>query len=130
MTMDSLKLLGICVMTLLPLALLKKYSGEQAILLTVAVVAIVVIRCIAVAAPLIRVLGRLFDRTGLERSYIEILLRTAAAAIVTRICADLCRDGGSQTLATLTELAGTVGIMLIALPIFEAIIQLLTGNFS
>ena len=117
-------------MILLPLTLLKKYSGEQALLLTLALTAFVVLRCISIAAPLVDTLETLFERTGIESAYIEILLRTVAASLVTRISSDLCRDGGSQALATLVEIAGTVSVLLLSLPILEAVAELLLGQFG
>ncbi len=128
--MESLRLIGLCVVILLPLALLKKHSAEQAMLLTLAVTAFVVLRCASVAVPLLDTLETLFERAGIESVYIEILLRTVAASLVTRVCADLCRDGGSQALATLVEIAGTVAVLLISLPLLEAVAELLLGQFG
>lgn len=128
--MESLRLIGLCVVVLLPLTLLKKHSAEQAMLLTLAVTVFVVLRCISIAAPLLDTLKTLFERAGIEGAYIAILLRTVAASLVTRICADLCRDGGSQALATLVEIAGTVAVLLISLPIFEAVAKLLLGQLG
>lgn len=115
---------------LLPLVLLKKHSAEQAMLLTLAATAFVVLRCVSLAAPFLDTLKNLFERAGIESEYIEILFRTVAASLVTRICSDLCRDGGSQALATLVEIAGTVAVLLISLPILEAVAELLLGQFG
>lgn len=125
-----MKLAFLCVIALLPLALLKKYSAEQAMLLTLAVAALVVFRCISFVTPLLDTLEGLFSRAGIESAYIAVLLRTVAASLVTHICADLCRDGGSQTLATLTEIAGTIAALLISLPVLEAVTELLLGCFG
>lgn len=115
---------------LLPLTLLKKHSAEQAMLLTLAVTAFVVLRCVSIAAPLLDSLDTLLERAGLEREYIELLLRTVAASLVTHVCADLCRDGGSQALATLVEVAGTVAVLLVSLPVLEAVAELLVGHLG
>lgn len=128
--MESLRLIGLCVVILLPLTLLKKHSAEQAMLLTLAATAFVVLRCVTIAAPFLDTLENLFERAGIESEYIGVLLRTVAASLVTHICADLCRDGGSQTLATLVETAGTVTVLLISLPVLEAVAGLLLGQLG
>lgn len=127
--MDILKLALLCVLILLPLAILKKYSAEQAVLVTIAAVGFVVFRLIAYISPVLKTLEELYRRAGIEGSQIAILFRTVAASLITHLCADLCRDGGSQTLATLVEIAGTVAVMLIAMPLLEAVTDLLLGFF-
>ena len=75
-------------------------------------------------------LDALFRQAGVESGHVAILLRTVAAALVTRLCGDLCRDGGSQALATVVELAGAAAALLIALPLLEAVAGLLLGYFT
>ena len=58
-----------------------------------------------------------------------ILLRTLAAALVTRLCADLCKDGGSQALASAVEIAGAAAALAIAMPLLKAVIELLLRYF-
>ena len=128
--MDLIRLAFFCVVILLPLALLKKYSAEQAILLTIAVAVLIGIRFVSVIVPFLTTLEQLLSRAGFDREYIDILFRTVAASLVTHLCADLCRDGGSQTLATLAESAGTVAVILIAMPLLKAVTDLLLGYFG
>jgi stage III sporulation protein AD len=75
-------------------------------------------------------LEELFSQAGIEGEYVAILFRSVAAALVTRLCAQLCRDGGSQALAATVELAGAVTALLIALPLLRAVLSLLTGYFT
>lgn len=128
--MDILKLALLCAACLTPVALLRKKTPEQALLLTAAIVAVVLVQCLTVAAPLLEKLRALFSRAGVETAYAAVLLRILAAALVTRFCADLCRDGGSQALATAVETAGAVAALVIALPLLEAVVGLLLGYFT
>lgn len=125
--MEYFGLIGICVIALFPLALLKKKASEQGILLVLAVVLLVVFRSISLAAPWIKAVENLFGQAGIERAYLGILLRTVAVELVANLCAGLCRDGGSQALAAAVELAGAVASLIIALPLMEAVVQLLMG---
>ena len=127
--MEPLLLAALCAACLTPVVLLRKKTPEQALLLTAAILAVVLARCLRLAAPLLEELKTLFQRAGVETAHISILLRTAAAALVTRLCADLCRDGGSQALATAVETAGAVAVLLICLPLLEAVVELLLGYF-
>ena len=127
--MELLKLAGLCVACVLPVVVLRQKTPEQALLLTIAILAVVLAECLAEAAPLLEELRGLFQRAGVETAHISVLLRTTAAALVTRFCADLCKDGGSQALASAVETAGAAASLLIALPLLKAVVTLLTGFF-
>lgn len=128
--MELMRLMALCVACLLPVLLLKKKAPEQVLLLTLAILSAVAVRCLALAAPLIGELEALFSRAGIEGEYISSLFRTMAAALVTRLCADLCRDSGSQALAAAVEIAGALAALLIAMPLLRAVAALLLGYFT
>lgn len=128
--MELLRLMGLCALCLLPVMVLRGKNPEQALLLVLAIAAVVLGRVLALTAPLLERLDALFQQAGVESGHVAILLRTVAAALVTRLCDDLCRDGGSQTLGTVVELAGAAAALLIALPLLEAVAQLLLGYFT
>lgn len=128
--MELLKLAALCTVCILPVVLLRKQTPEQALLLTIAILAVALAQCLRAAAPVMEELRALFQRAGVETAHAAILLRTVAAALVTRLCADLCRDGGSQALASAVETAGAVAALLIALPLLRAVVELLLGYFT
>ena len=128
--MELLRLMGLCALCLLPILVLRKNAPEQALLLVLAIVAVVTARVLALAAPLLEQLRTLFDQAGVDSSHVSILLRTVAAALVSRLCGDLCRDSGSQALGTVVELAGAAAALLISLPLLEAVAGLLMGYFT
>lgn len=128
--MEALKLAGLCVCCMGPILLLKKKTPELSLILSLAVLLVAVTRCISLATPLVERLGGLFARAGVEERELSVLLRTVAASAVTRLGSDLCRDGGSQALAAAVELAGSVAALVIALPLLEAVAELLLGYFT
>lgn len=128
--MELLRLMGLCALCSLPILVLRKNAPEQALLLVLAIAAVVTARVLALAAPLLEQLRTLFDQAGVDSSHVSILLRTVAAALVSRLCGDLCRDSGSQALGTVVELAGAAAALLISLPLLEAVAGLLMGYFT
>ena len=122
--------MGLCALCLLPILVLRKNAPEQALLLVLAIAAVVTARVLALAVPLLEQLRTLFVQAGVDSSHVSILLRTVAAALVSRLCGDLCRDSGSQALGTVVELAGAAAALLISLPLLEAVAGLLMGYFT
>ena len=128
--MELIKLALLCAACLLPVVLLRKTAPEQALLLTIAILTVALARGLRLAAPLLEEVQALFSRAGIESGHTAVLLRTTAAALVTRLCADVCRDGGSQALATAAETAGSFAVLLISLPLLRAVAGLLLGYFT
>lgn len=128
--MELLRLALLCAVCLLPVLVLRGRSPEQAFLLILAIAAVVLARVLALTAPALAQVEDLFARAGVDGGHVAVLLKTVAAALVTRLCADLCRDGGSQAMAAVVELAGAAAALLIALPLLEAVAGLLLGYFT
>lgn len=128
--MELLKLAAFCAVCLLPAVLLKKTAPEQALLLTLAVLLLAMARCLQALVPAVEEIRNLFSSADIETDHVAILLKTAAAALITKLCANLCRDGGSLSLATAVEFAGTTAILLIALPLLRSVVALLLGFFT
>lgn len=128
--MDLIRLAGVCVACLPLAALLRRREPELALLLTAAALALTLGRSLAAAVPILEELRSLADRAGLDAAQLGVLLRCLGAALVTKLCAGLCRDGGSQTLAEAVELSGALAGLTIAFPLVRAVVELVLGFFT
>lgn len=54
-----------------------------------------------------------------------ILLKALGIALVTQLAQDICKDAGSQTLSGVVELSGRVLILAAALPMAQAVLNLI-----
>ena len=59
--------------------------------------------------------------SGVSGEYTIILIKTLGTCFLAQFAADACRDAGESSLASKVELAGKVAVILMALPLFEAI---------
>ncbi len=57
-------------------------------------------------------------------SYYEIMLKGLGIAILSESASDICRDCGEISLASKVELASKVSILLLSIPLLEAILGL------
>ena len=117
--------IGLCCVILLPVQLLRRKTPELALLLILGTLAVLAGRVVSYAAPLLEELRDLFGRAGVDRGYVDILLKTLAACCASRMGADLCRDGGSQALAGAVELAGAATVLVILLPLLREVAAML-----
>ncbi len=126
---ELIKLAGVCVVCVPLAALLRRREPELALTLTAAALTLALVHSLGAAAPALEELRRLMDLAGLKAAPFGVLLRCLGAAVVTRIAAGLCRDGGSQALAEAVELAGALAGLTIALPLVRSVTELVLGFF-
>lgn len=65
--------------------------------------------------------------SGFSEDSLGILLRSAAICIVSQLAFDLCADAGEQALASQIDLAARAALLLNALPLFGAVINMIEG---
>ena len=98
---------------------------ELALLLVLAV-------CGVAVALLLEPLGQLRDFWEeasawgqLPEQLFQPLLKTVCIALICRTGSDLCRDAGESALASVLETAGAVAAIVVSLPLFRAVWDLL-----
>ncbi len=62
--------------------------------------------------------------------YAELMLKGLGVAVITRICASVCREAGRGGIADYVELAGRLEILLLCLPLMSRIIGAASELFS
>ncbi len=76
--------------------------------------------------PLLTLIDDLGARAGLNRFYIQTVFRVVGMAYVTELGANVCRDAGESALAAQVELAGRVFILIMAVPLILAVLEILS----
>ena len=121
------KIAALCLIGGILAVLLKKNGPEMALLLSLGA-------CCAVLALLGRSIGQVVDllrsmmaAAELEEELFAPLLKIAAIAIIGRIGTSLCRDAGESALAAALETAAAFSAVLVALPLFYSVWDMLRG---
>lgn len=125
--MIYVKLIAVTVLTCLLILLIKPYQPAISVLLSLAGICVLCLWCIQKITTVYEWLQTL--SAGIPDSEFFTLLRCAGIAILTQMAKKLCDDCGQAALASATELAGRVMILLCSLPLLQtalsAILELL-----
>lgn len=120
-----MRLTALCLVGAVLAALLRRTSGEMALLLALAI-------CGAVAALLLEPLEQLMlfweDAAAWGELPVQLfrpLVKTVAIALVCRTGSDLCRDAGENAIASAMETAGALSAIVVSLPLFQSAWELL-----
>ena len=76
---------------------------------------------ISIILPIITFLRSLFEGSDLGE-YGGTVIKALGIAILTQICADICRDSGEGSAASWVELIGRLEILLLCIPMIEDIL--------
>ena len=120
---EILQITAVGILTAVFAALLRRYHEESALLLAVGGCVLIGLMLVKVSQPVIAFLTRL--RTGLEQPLLEPLLKAVGIGVLTQISAGVCDDAKQSAVARLVELCGGVLALYAALPLLEAVLELI-----
>ena len=106
---------------------INKGSPEVSMVLALAVTLLVVGLGVQVIRSILDFAGVLQTAAGLSPALLTPLLQTVGIGILTRLASDICRDAGQGAIASALELTGTVAALYIALPLMQAVFQMIGG---
>lgn len=120
------KVFGVALIAAMMITLFRKWGSDFATLLKVAAGALVAAACVGGIAPIVEYM-RSLGEASLPWETVEGMLRILAVAMVTHICATICRDCGESTLGGYLELGGKVEIIALTLPMIKEIVEVTVG---
>ena len=128
--------LHICVIAIvlcIALCVIKKHNKDYAILLSAVAGISILFLIFSKAIPVLEELKRLSQIAHVDQKYICILLKCTGICFITQFASDCCDDAGEKSLANKVELAGKISILIVAIPLFtnisDIILKMINGNF-
>ena len=106
---------------------LKQYKPEYSLFISIAAGVLIFLSVIAVIEPIVSFIGELTDRAGLEGVYGEVLIKSLAVCYITQLACDCCKDAGENAIAGKLQIAGKIAVLLIALPMFKSLTEIVAG---
>lgn len=106
-------------------AVVRKQTPELALIVTLVTVALILGTAIETLTPVRELIETLGERSGLSAAVLAPVVKTVGIALLTRVCAELCRDANESGIAAAVEIAGGVCALLVCLPLFEAVLKLI-----
>lgn len=125
--MDIVSLAGLAILSAVLCVIVRQYKPEAALGIGLACGVIILGSVIGMLAPSIEAITALTQAAGIDNSFAQILLKALAVCYITQLSADCCRDAGESAIASKLELAGKAAIVVISLPVFTSLAELVTG---
>lgn len=107
--------------------ILKHVRPEYALICQLCGVVILVLFLMSSFDDVVASLGELLSGSGIDSSFLELLLKALGVSVLTDIAASVCHDSGNNTLANGVELAGKTVIVILALPVLKKLAEAAIG---
>ncbi|MEW6082625.1 MAG: stage III sporulation protein AD [Bacillota bacterium] len=125
--MDLGQILGICLVSLVFVVVLRHQRPEMAVILSVATGVMVILLLVGRIGFLYRFMADLGVKAGIDLGYLSTILRIIGIAYIAEFAAQICRDAKEEAMAAKVELAGKILILVLAVPIVGAVLEVITG---
>lgn len=119
--MEILKYCATAILCALLVLIVRQWRSDLTVLIRLGCVLLFGTVAITAAAPLINYLRTLMGMSG-AAPYTAILLKALGIAVLTEICASLCRECGENAAANGVELVGKIELLLLALPLIQEVL--------
>ena len=119
--MKIVSIAGICITASVMCKLFSENGKEYALYIKLAAAAAVMSMIIIFVSPIAETIRSIYSRAGADEEYLTVLFKALGICYITQFACDICKDSGENALATQAELAGKISLMVIALPLFESL---------
>lgn len=123
--MNILALTGIGLVAAVLSIILKQYKPEFGMYISLIAGIIILLAVITALRPVLDNINRLTQAVGMGGVYGEVLIKALAICYLTQLATDTCRDAGETAIAGKLEMAGKIAVIIISLPVFLSITELI-----
>jgi len=125
MQMEIFQIVGLGLIAAVLAVLLKQHRPEIALHVSVVTGLIIIMLIMFKLASVLEALQGMAQRINVDTVYISTIFKIVGIAYIAEFGSQVCRDAGETSIASKIELAGKVIIMVLAVPILMALLDLI-----
>jgi len=123
--MEIMRIVAVGIVAAVLALLLRDEKPEIAVLVSIVTGLVIFVFIISKLESVLTVLKYFAGKANIDVLYFSTILKVIAIAYITEFGAQICRDAGEGTIASKVELAGKVLIMVLAIPILAALMDIM-----
>ena len=120
--MKLVAVMGICIIAAAVAVLLKRYSMEYSLLISLVAGAVIIIMLLEGISGKLRELQNIASLYS-AASFFWVAVKALGICILTGFIADTCREAGQLSLANKAELAGRCAIFILSVPMLTSLLD-------
>lgn len=126
MDLNIISIAAICILASILCKLFDSSGKEYALYIKIASALAVMTVIIFFISPIAETIHNIYEKAGADEEYLTILFKALGICYITQFACDLCKDSGEALLASQAELAGKAALIILALPLFNTLTDIVT----
>ena len=122
-----MQVFGISVCGLLLTVLLRDYNKTVSLIVMLATAVIIFVLMADGLSGVFGYIAKISSGAESTAEYIKLMIKVLGITLISQFASDMCRDAGENTLANQTETAAKIIVVLMVLPLFESVLNIITG---
>lgn len=122
--MNILQIVALGIIATVIIVILKTWKPEAAIQVTIVTGVVIFLVLASRLSAVVELLGKYAEKAKVSTMYFGTLIKIIGVAYIAEFGAEVCKDAGESTIASKIELAGKVTILVLAVPIVTALLDL------
>lgn len=127
MNINIISICVICVTASILCSLFGNFGKEYSMYIKLAAGAAVLSIVIFYISPVTETIHLIYEKAGADKEYLTIMFKAMGICYITQFTSDICKDCGENTLAVQAELAGKLSLMILALPLFDSLTDIVSN---
>ena len=123
--MEIIQIVAISIIAVILVVLIRQYRPEIALQISVVTGLLIFLLIIFKLASVLEELQMFSRQIDIDLIYISTIFRIVGIAYIAEFGAQVCKDAGENAIASKIELAGKVIILVLAVPILMALMDLI-----
>ena len=124
--MDNIiKIIGIGFIALITIIIIKQYRPEFAIYISAVAGILILYIAMDKLSNIISLLQTISQKSGINSTFIEILLKITGIAFLSEFAVNICKDSGETAIASKIELGSKIVIISMSIPIISSLMELI-----
>ncbi len=123
--MEIIQIVGISIIAVILAVVIRQYRPELALQISVVTGLLIFFVVIFKMASVLDALRTFTGRMNIDTVYISTIFRIVGIAYIAEFGAQVCKDAGENSIASKIELAVKVIILVLAVPILMALMELI-----
>lgn len=120
-----------CILISLILWLCLERNGKDiSVLFSLAVCVMTLFLAASMFKPIIQLVEKLRELGNINKEYIKVILKVVGIGLISEIISLICKDVGNESLGKVLQILSTILILVISVPIFDKLLDLLNNILS
>jgi stage III sporulation protein AD len=122
---NILQIVGIGIIAALLAVIIKQQRPDMALLVSLAAGAFIFVMVLGNVKSVVAGIEQMANKANLNTIYLTTVLKVVGIAYIAEFGSQICSDAGEKAIASKIELGGKILIMVLALPILTALMEII-----